>query len=108
MLTNLSILLTFVNFQIRNVWNSKIVLFKILILIPKNFKYIYDTLLNSNFWNYDSFKKFQYFNFANFRNWLILEIFGILKFGMLTNLSIFLTFVNFQIREVWNSKILLF
>ena len=45
--------------------------------------------------------------FANFRNWIFLEIFGILQFWKLTNLSIFLTFVNFQIRDVWNSKILL-
>ena len=38
-LTNLSIFLTSDNFQIRNVWHSKILLFKILTPISKNFKF---------------------------------------------------------------------
>ena len=52
-----------------------------------------------SFWNFDGF--------TNFRNWTISEIFAILQFGKLTNLSIFLTFANFQNRNVWSSKILL-
>ena len=34
-------------------------------------------------------------------------MFRILQFGKLTNLSIFLAFVNFEIRNIWHSKILL-
>ena len=46
--------------------------------------------------------------FGNLLNSKFLEFFGGLKFEELTNLSIFLTFVSFHIRNVWNSEILLF
>ena len=51
---------------------------------------------------------FKISKFANFRNWTIADIFGISQFEKVANISIFLTFVNFQIRNIWHPRFSLF
>ena len=102
----------FRNFEISNTKITRVELFNFSIFEFIFWSYIFLNSTNTqntymiiylirSCWDFDSF--------TNFRNWTISYIFGILQFGKLTNLSIFYsTFVNFHIRNVWLSKILLF
>ena len=75
----------FVNFQIWNVWNSKILLFKILTLIPKNFKF--EKLANFSICYIDEFGKWS--NVRNCSTWKIVE------FSNFNDLQKFFFFLRF-------------
>ena len=63
----------FVNFQIQNVWHSKILLFKILTLIPKNLKF--EKL--ANFPIYNNWWIWKIIKYSKFLIFLICRIFKI-------------------------------